>query len=138
MVYENSYLVCSNSKHKVTSTSLWRQFPILLYQILEAIGQAMTITAVAFVLVPQHNTTLSADKTSRMCILFLQSTPLQNWILLSVYQNRSEPIRFLSRSLCSCHNIRTGQYSLLLQYNSTNTSTTKHDTNNTKTYKELF
>ena len=137
-VYRNSYLVWSNSQHKVTSSSLWRQFSILLYHILEAIGQAMTITAVAFVLVPQHNTTLRADKTSRMCLSFLQSTPQQNWIPLSVYQNRSELIRSLSRSLCSCHNIRTGQYSLLLQYNSTNISTTKHDTNNTKMYKELF
>ena len=37
------------------------------------------------VLTLQHNT----DKLSRMCVLFLQSTPPQNWILWSVYQNRS-------------------------------------------------
>ena len=41
------------------------------------------------VLTLQHNNTLSTDKPSRMCVLFLQSTPPQNWILLSVYQNRS-------------------------------------------------
>ena len=74
----------------------------------------MTITDAAFVLVPEYNTTLSTDKTSRMCVLFLQSTPQQNWILLSVYQNRSEQIQSLSRSPCSCHNTGTGQYSLLI------------------------
>ena len=41
------------------------------------------------VLTLQLNSTLSTDKPSRMCVLFLQSTPPQNWILLSVYQNRS-------------------------------------------------
>ena len=42
-----------------------------------------------FVLTLQHNSTLSTDKTSRKCVLFLQSTPQQNWIHLSVYHNRS-------------------------------------------------
>ena len=42
-----------------------------------------------FVLTLQHNSTLSTDKTSRKCVLFLQSTPPQNWIHLSVYHNRS-------------------------------------------------
>ena len=110
----SSYLVCSNSQHKVTVTILGRQFTILLCQMLEALGQAMTITAAAFVLVLEHNTTLSTDKTSRMCVLFLQSTPQQNWILLSVYQNRSEQVRSLSISPCSCHNTGTVQYSLLI------------------------
>ena len=100
----SSYLVCSNSQHKVTVTILGRQFTILLCQMLEALGQAMTITDAAFVLVLEPNTTLSTDKTSRMCVLFLQSTPQQNWILLSVYQNRSEQVQSLSISPCSCHN----------------------------------
>ena len=42
-----------------------------------------------FVLTLQHNSTLSTDKTLRKCVLFLQSTPPQNWIHLSVYHNRS-------------------------------------------------
>ena len=100
----SSYLVCSNSQHKVTILVLGRQFTILLCQMLEALGQAMTITDAAFVLVLEHNTTLNTDKTSRMCVLFLQSTPQQNWILLSVYQNRSEQVQSLSISPCSCHN----------------------------------
>ena len=98
------YLVCSNSQHKVTIAVLGRQSTIPLCQMLEALGQAMTITDVAFVLVLEHNTTLNTDKTSRMCVLFLQSTPQQNWILLSVYQNRSQQVRSLSISPCSCHN----------------------------------
>ena len=100
----SSYLVSSNPQHKVTIIVLGRQFTILLCQMLEALGQAMTITDAAFVLVLEHNTTLNTDKTSRTCVLFLQSTPQQNWILLSVYHNRSEQVRFLSRSPCSCHN----------------------------------
>ena len=46
---------------------------------------------------------LGTDKTSGKCILFLQSTPQQNWILLSVYHNRSE-------NLCAAVTIHvTGQ-----------------------------
>ena len=108
----SSYLVSSNPQHKVTITILGRQFTILLCQILEALGQALTITDAAFVLVLEHNTTPNTDKTSRMCVLFLQSTPQQNWILLSLYHNRSEQVWFLSRSPCSCHNTGTVQYSL--------------------------
>ena len=44
----SSYLVSLNSQHKVTSTNLWRQFSILLCQMLEAIRQAGTITDAAF------------------------------------------------------------------------------------------
>ena len=83
----SSYLLSSNTQHKVTVTLLGRQFTIYFYQILEALGQA--ITDAAFVLALQHNSTLSTDKTSRKCVLFLQSTPPQNWIPLSVYHNRS-------------------------------------------------
>ena len=43
-----SYLVCRNPQHKVTSTYLWRQFSILLCQMLEALGQALTITDAVF------------------------------------------------------------------------------------------
>ena len=100
----SSYLVSINPQHKVTILVLGRQFTILLCQMLEALGQAMTITDAAFVLVLEHNTTLNTDKTSRTCILFLQSTSQQNWILLSVYQNRSEQVWSLSISPCSCHN----------------------------------
>ena len=57
---------------------------------LEALGQAQIQP---FVMVPKPNTTCSTDKTSGMCLLFLQSTPQQNWIPLSVYQNRSENLR---------------------------------------------
>ena len=83
----SSYLVCSNTQHKVTVSRLGRHFTISFYQILEALGQA--ITDAAFVLTLEHNSTLSTDKTSRKCVLFLQSTPQQNWIHLSVYHNRS-------------------------------------------------
>ena len=83
----SSYLLCSNTQHKVTVTLPDRQFTIYFYQILEAFGQA--ITDAAFVLALQHNSTLSTDKTLRKCVLFLQSTPPQNWIPLSVYHNRS-------------------------------------------------
>ena len=83
----SSYLLSSNTQHKVPVTLLGRQFTIYFYQILEALGQA--ITDAAFVLALQHNSTLSTDKTSRKCILFLQSTPPQNLIPLSVYHNRS-------------------------------------------------
>ena len=100
----SSYLVSSNPQHKVTIIVLGRQFTILLCQMLEALGQAMTIIDAAFVLVLEHNTTLNTDKTSRMCVLFLQSTPQQNWIPLSVYQNRSEQVWSLSISPCSCQN----------------------------------
>ena len=110
----SSYLVSSNPQHKVTIIVLGRQFTILLCQMLEALGQAMTITDAAFVLGLEHNTTLNTDKTSRMCVLFLQSTPQQNWILLSVYHNRSEQVWFLSRSPCSCHNTWTVQYFLVI------------------------
>ena len=65
-----------------------RQFTMVYYQIQEALGQAMR-QLLYYVLTLQHNSTLSTDKLSRMCVLFLQSTPPQNWILLSVYQNRS-------------------------------------------------
>ena len=44
----SSYLVCSKPQHKVTSTILCRQFTILLYQMLEALGLALTITDAAF------------------------------------------------------------------------------------------
>ena len=100
----SSYLVSSNPQHKVTIIVLCRQFTILLCQMLEALGQALTITDAAFCFGSGAQYTLNTDKTSRMCVLFLQSTPQQNWILLSVYHNRSEQVRFLSRSLCSCHN----------------------------------
>ena len=83
----SSYLLCSNTQHKVTVTLLGRQFTVYFYQILEALRQA--ITDAAFVLALQHNSTLSTDKTSRKSILFLQLTPPQNWIPLSVYHNRS-------------------------------------------------
>ena len=43
-----SYLVCRNPQHKVTSTNLWRQFSILLCQMLEALGQALTFTDTVF------------------------------------------------------------------------------------------
>ena len=55
---------------------------------LEALGQAVTEKQ-PFVLTLQHNSTLGTDKTSRKCVLFLQSTPQQNRIHLSVYHNRS-------------------------------------------------
>ena len=86
-----SYLVCRNPQHKVTSTNLWRQFSILLCQMLEALGQALTFTDAVFLFWSCYP--LGTDKTSGKCILFLQSTPQQNWILLSVYQNRSENLR---------------------------------------------
>ena len=72
----------------MTVTLLGRQFTVYFYQILEALRQA--ITDAAFVLALQHNSTLSTDKTSGKCVLFLQSTPPQNWIPLSVYHNRSD------------------------------------------------
>ena len=54
---------------------------------MEALGQAITDAAFCFDSVA--NSTLSTDKTLRKCVLFLQSTPQQNWILLSEYHNRS-------------------------------------------------
>ena len=42
-----------------------------------------------FILTLQHNSTLSTDKNLGKHVLFLQSTPPQNWIHLSVYHNRS-------------------------------------------------
>ena len=44
----SSYLVSSNSQHKVTITILGRQFTILLYQNLEVLGQAITDAALCF------------------------------------------------------------------------------------------
>ena len=44
----SSYLVCSNTQHKVTVTRLGRQFTISFYQILEALGQAITDAAFCF------------------------------------------------------------------------------------------
>ena len=88
-----SYLVCRNPQHKVTSTNLWRQFSILLCQMLEVLGQALTIDNHRCSLLFWSCYPLGTDKTSGKCIFFLQSTPQQNWILLSVYQNRSENLR---------------------------------------------
>ena len=88
-----SYLVCSKPQHKVTSTNLWRHFSILLCQMLEALGQALTIDNHRCSLLFWSCYPLGTDKTLGKCIFFLQPTPLQNWILLSVYLNRSENLR---------------------------------------------
>ena len=133
----NSYLVSSNPQYKVTITLLGRQFTILLYQKSGGPGTGNHRCSPLFWFL-DHNTTLCTDKTSRMCVLFLQSTPQQNWIFLSEYHNRSELIRFLSRFPCSCHNTWTEQYNfvnLLQYYNSgyIKLYTTKHDTNNART-----
>ena len=53
----SSYLVCS-SQHKVTSTILGRQFSILLCQMLEALGQALTITDAVFCFGPEAHLVL--------------------------------------------------------------------------------
>ena len=53
----------------------------------------MTITAVAFVLVPQHNTTLRAIKTSRMFIIPAVNTSAELDPTISVTkQIRTNPI----------------------------------------------
>ena len=86
----NSYLVCSKPQHKVTSTDLCRQFTILLCQMLEALGPGSdNHRCILLFWLCSHNTR-STDKTLGKHVLFLQSTPQQNWILLSVYHNRSE------------------------------------------------
>ena len=141
----SSYLASSTSQYKVTITILGRQFTILLYQKSGGPGTGNHRCSPLFWFL-DHNTPLSTDKTSRMCIFFLQSTPQQNWIILSEYHNRSELIRFLSRFPCSCQNTWTEQYNfvnLVQCYNSTKywlyikLYTTKHDTNNAITYKNL-
>ena len=86
IIYIYSYLPYLDSQHGMPLSCLGRQFTTVYYQGLEALNQAVTLCCV---LTLQHNSTLSTDKPSRMCVLFLQSTPPQNWILLSVYQNRS-------------------------------------------------
>ena len=88
-----SYLVCSKPQHKVTSINLWRQFSILLCQMLEVLRQAWNIDNHRCSLLFWSCYPLGTDKTSGKCIFFLQSTPQQNWILLSVFQNRSENLR---------------------------------------------
>ena len=109
LLFKSSYLVSSNSQHKVTITILGRQFTILLYQKSGGPETGNHRCSPLFWFL-DHNTTLSTDKTSRTCVFFLQSTPQQNWILLSEYHNRSALIRFLSRLPCSCHNTWTEQY----------------------------
>ena len=75
--------LCSNAQHKVTVTILGRQFTISFYQILEALGQA--ITDAAFVLTLEHNSTLSTDKTSReVCIIPAVNTSAELDPLISV------------------------------------------------------
>ena len=83
----STYLVCSKAQHEVTITRLGN----ILYLSIKYwrhLGRQSQIQP--FVLTLQHNSTLSTDKTSRKCVLFLQSTPPQNWIHLSVYHSRSD------------------------------------------------
>ena len=44
----SSYLLCSNTQHEVTVTHFGRQYTIYFYQILEALGQAITDAAFCF------------------------------------------------------------------------------------------
>ena len=84
--YSNLLPPYLDSQHRMPLSCLGRHFTTVYYQVLEALSQAVTLYCV---LTQQPNNTLSTDKPSRTCVLFLQSTPPQNWILLSVYQNRS-------------------------------------------------
>ena len=96
-IYHNHLLYCNflpflsrittECQTKPCSPILGRQITIVYYQNLEAIGQAIT-DAAFYILTLQSQQLTSTDKP-RKCVLFLQSTPPQNWILLSVYQNRS-------------------------------------------------
>ena len=111
----SSYLVSLNSQHKVTIQFYGRQSTILLCQNVGGqLGRQGPSQMQPFVLtlgsaIPHSGLIRLLGK----CVLFLQSTPQQNWILLSVYHNRSELIRFLSRFPCSCDNTCTGQYNFL-------------------------
>ena len=101
---------------------------------LEALGQAQIQP---FVLVLKHNTTCSTDKTSGMCLLFLQSTPQQNWILLSVYHSRSGNLH--AAVTTQYRTIVSTDYNVIIPLNIgyIKLYTTIHDTNNAKMYKEL-
>ena len=138
----SSYLVSINSQHKVTIIVLGRQFTILLCQMLEALGQARTITDVAFVLVLEHNTTLNTDKTSR-CVYYSCSPHLSRtgsyYQCIKTDQNKSGPYLDLHAAVTTHE-----QYNILYSlqcYNSTTYDyiklyTTIHDKNNAITYKK--